>query len=325
MRDVIAAVEKLRERSRASGRRRSAFGALLLAFGLFGCDRESRDFVPPVVTLNGEAVMTLSYRDTFSDPGARAMDARDGAVAVTVSGEVKPKAGEYTLTYTATDAAGNVGRAVRTVRVVDDVPPVVTLSGDAMMTLSYRDAFSDPGATATDEHDGELEVTVSGEVESNLPNNSVSNASGLGTLTSLRRLDLRNNPISDISALGTLTALTYLDLGRHGRSCWRICRSSISNISALGTLTALTYLYLDNHSISDISALRTLTSLATIVLDYNSITDAEPMVNNNGLGSGDYIYIQINPLDEDSVDTHIPALRARGADVFCSLKDGTNC
>ena len=141
---------------------------MAFSVGLSGCDSEDPDVVPPVVALNGAAVMTVSYRDGFSDPGATARDDRDGTVAVTVTGEVPPEAGEYTLTYTATDAAGNAGRATRTVRVVDDVPPVVTLNGDAVIAVSYAEPLTDPGATATDEHDGALAVTVSGELGSDI-------------------------------------------------------------------------------------------------------------------------------------------------------------
>ena len=141
---------------------------MAFSVGLSGCDSEDPDVVPPVVALNGAAVMTVSYRDGFSDPGATARDDRDGTVPVTVTGEVPPEAGEYTLTYTATDAAGNTGRATRTVRVVDDVPPVVTLNGDAVIAVSYAEPLTDPGATATDEHDGALAVTVSGDLGSDI-------------------------------------------------------------------------------------------------------------------------------------------------------------
>ena len=142
--------------------------ALLLAFALSGCgSKNSPDAVPPVVSLNGAALIVLSLHEDFSDPGATATDDRDGALAVRVSGSVdSDRAGEYTLTYSAADAAGNSGRAARTVRVVDDIPPVVTLNGEAEMSISYRDAFADPGATAADDPDGALPVTVTGTVAS---------------------------------------------------------------------------------------------------------------------------------------------------------------
>ena len=137
----------------------------MLPLALLGCDKEPRDYVRPVLTLNGQAVMSISYRETFSDPGVRATDDRDGAATVIVTGAVESgRIGEYTLTYTATDVAGNTARATRTVRVVDDVPPTITLNGLAAVELERDEPYWDPGATAEDEIDGAVETTVQGEV-----------------------------------------------------------------------------------------------------------------------------------------------------------------
>ena len=147
----------------------------------------TQDTVPPVVTLNGDNPMYLFEGTPFTDPGATATDDVDGSVNVTVSGTVDAnKAGTYTLTYSATDAAGNVGRASRTVNVVacqnynpmtgacedelpgeDTVAPVITLNGENPMYLFEGTLFTDPGATATDDVDGSVNVTVSGTVDAN--------------------------------------------------------------------------------------------------------------------------------------------------------------
>ena len=101
-----------------------------------------------------------------------------------------------------------------------------------------------------------------------LGNNSISDISALGALTSLTRLELdNNNAISDVSALGTLTSLSVL----------RLQNNAISDISALGTLTSLTELWLHNNSISDVSALGTLTSLSVLRLQNNAISDVSAL------------------------------------------------
>lgn len=46
------------------------------------------------------------------------------------------------------------------------------------------------------------------------------------------------------------------------------------------------------------------------------ITNIEPLVNNIGLGSGDYVYLYNNPLDSMSVNVYISALEARGVSVY---------
>src|SRR5690242_811709 len=83
--------------------------------GLTSCSKD--DTTPPVISLSGASSMDVVLNGTFNDPGASASDDEDGAISVTPSGSVNEDlVGEYTITYTAQDAAGNVGTATRTVR-----------------------------------------------------------------------------------------------------------------------------------------------------------------------------------------------------------------
>lgn len=50
----------------------------------------------------------------------------------------------------------------------DTTPPVVTLNGDPSPDLDLQATFSDPGATAVDDEDGNLQVTVEGSVNKDL-------------------------------------------------------------------------------------------------------------------------------------------------------------
>jgi len=84
----------------------------------------SSDTTPPVVTLIGEAAIEITVNDTITDPGATATDDIDGdlTTSIVVAGSVDTTtAGLYTLTYTATDAAGNVGSVSRVVTVLASV------------------------------------------------------------------------------------------------------------------------------------------------------------------------------------------------------------
>ena len=79
------------------------------------------DTVPPVVTLVGEAAMQINIGEAFTDPGATATDDTDGDITagIVATGSVDiATAGLYTLTYTATDVAGNVGSVSRVVSLV---------------------------------------------------------------------------------------------------------------------------------------------------------------------------------------------------------------
>lgn len=97
----------------------SAIALIALASVFTGCQKD--DVAPPVVTLNGTASQTISLQGTYTELGATATDEEDGAITPVVSGSVNEDlTGTYTLTYTATDAAGNVGTATRTVIVKND-------------------------------------------------------------------------------------------------------------------------------------------------------------------------------------------------------------
>lgn len=82
-----------------------------------GC-KDDEDTTPPVVTLNGDQNVTVYLQGTFTDPGATAVDDEDGTIGVSVSGDVNTNlADDYTITYSATDAAGNTGSNYRVVSV----------------------------------------------------------------------------------------------------------------------------------------------------------------------------------------------------------------
>ncbi len=97
------------------------------------------DAIPPVVTLNGAASMTVECHGGFADPGASANDSCAGDLSVSVSGSVDPNSpGTYVLLYSATDPSGNTGTNSRTVTVVDTTPPVIS-SSFTNLTLSADD------------------------------------------------------------------------------------------------------------------------------------------------------------------------------------------
>ena len=126
------------------------------------------DTTAPVITLNGDAAMTLECSiDTYSEQGAIATDVCDPNVTVTIGGDAVDTTtlGVYTVTYDAVDASGNVAaQVVRTVTVVDTTAPVITLNGDAAMTLECSiDTYSEQGAIATDVCDPNVTVTIGGD------------------------------------------------------------------------------------------------------------------------------------------------------------------
>jgi len=89
----------------------------LVVLVMFSCNN-SKDTTAPVITLKGSSDTAIALNSTWTDPGATAFDDEDGNVPVSASGVVnKDLVGTYTITYQASDAAGNISIKTRTVRV----------------------------------------------------------------------------------------------------------------------------------------------------------------------------------------------------------------
>lgn len=81
----------------------------------------STDTIPPTISLNGDAAITLTEGDSYTDLGATAQDDVDGSLpddAIQVIDSVNTAIpGSYTVTYSVSDAAGNTATVTRTVTV----------------------------------------------------------------------------------------------------------------------------------------------------------------------------------------------------------------
>lgn len=167
----------------------------------------STDTTPPTLTITGNNPAEIEVGTNYADLGATVTDdvndnlgihyAVDGVEVTTISLDTSTDR-TYTITYSATDQAGNTGSAERTVIIgtgeyvapdtttasstntasttpatteetipTDTTDPTITLTGAATMTLTQGDTFTDPGTTAADETDGDLtaSITTSGTVD----------------------------------------------------------------------------------------------------------------------------------------------------------------
>ena len=139
-----------------------------------------------------------------------------------------------------------------------------------------------------------------------LDRNNIRDINVLSELTNLRILSLWDNNIRDISTLSELTNLEGL---------W-LSSNNISDISALSELTDLERLHLNRNNISDISALSELIKLEGLYLSFNNISDIQPLVDNSGLATDDWVDLRGNPLSDKAIDTDIPELQGRGVTVY---------
>lgn len=134
------------------------------------------DTVAPVIEVLGDNPAQARAGFPYVDEGAVATDETDGDVtaAIVTSGSVNTdSAGTDTVTYTVSDRAGNQAVAIRIVHVVagDTAAPAITLLGPDPLLLSVGDTLVDPGATATDNVDGDLtdQITVEHNVDTETP------------------------------------------------------------------------------------------------------------------------------------------------------------
>ena len=136
-------------------------------------------------------------------------------------------------------------------------------------------------------------------------NRSALSLTPLRRLTNLEYLELRHVSLTNINRIAGLPNLKRLDLLDTG----------LSSVNIVRTLTKLEHLNVGGNSISNISPLSGLTNLRQLILANNNISDIAPLVDNKGLGRGDLVWLPGNPLSAASINTHIPALRARGVRV----------
>ncbi|MBO0593396.1 DUF5011 domain-containing protein, partial [Cellulophaga sp. E16_2] len=128
---------------------------------------QEEDSTKPVIILIGDDI-TITVGDTYTDQGATANDDVDGDITsdISIVDLVDTNvAGTYTVTYNVTDAAGNEATEVTRTVIVSDAPdttaPIITRNGPASISLTVGDTYSDAGATALDDIDGDITGDIS--------------------------------------------------------------------------------------------------------------------------------------------------------------------
>lgn len=124
---------------------------------------EPSDTTAPTISLTGEDNLTIFQGSTYVDEGASATDLVDGIITVTTSGAVNEAVvGEYTITYTATDAAGNESSVTRIVTVTPAVLSGTAAGGAAIVGTVVAKGSLGNVKSSVIEADGTYEVDVTG-------------------------------------------------------------------------------------------------------------------------------------------------------------------
>ena len=128
---------------------------------------EVRDQEKPVITLETiEGSYTLPGRE-YVEEGYTASDNCDGDI----TSLVKTRKDGDCIIYYVQDAAGNYAEVCRKINYQDYDAPVITLKGEAAVTILAGGTYDDPGCTAEDNADGDItdRVVVSGGYNTYVP------------------------------------------------------------------------------------------------------------------------------------------------------------
>ena len=140
----------------------------------------------------------------------------------------------------------------------------------------------------------------------NLTNNKISDVSPIAKLTHLKTLYLSDNKVMKLIPLSQLTQLEYINLSNN----------TISDIPpSLAGMMQLKSLNLSYNNISDVTSLTQMKNLETLFLNNNNISDISPLVELNLTGTERNttgLFLKNNPLNNEAIQTHIPAMQARG-------------
>lgn len=255
------------------------------------------DTTKPVITLTGDSTVNIHTGDTYTDAGATANDNYDGDITSSIVTSGLPintsSTGSYTVTYNVTDAHANTALQVtRTVNVSDDDMPVITLSGIGDITLEVHTSYTDAGATASDNVDGDItsRIETTGGVDVDVVGDytftyNVSDTAGNAGLPVTRTIHIvdTTDPVITLNGTATGTVLklsTYTDAGATANDNYD---GDISeDIEVTWTIDTsvlwdqvLTYDVTDAHDNTATTVTRTVTV----------VTGATPVITLNGSGS----------------------------------------
>ncbi|MGK0458301.1 MAG: serralysin, partial [Polaribacter sp.] len=88
------------------------------------------------------------------------IDASTGVITFAANPDFETK-NSYTATVTVTDGTNTVTQDITvTVTDVDEIPPIITLIGEATVTIEVGGVYADDGATASDNYDGDISAGI---------------------------------------------------------------------------------------------------------------------------------------------------------------------
>lgn len=260
------------------------------------------DTTPPQIEIVGDNPLTLMYGDLYIDAGASALDNIDGAIEVTIFGDVNTeKIGTYTVNYKATDEAGNISEALREVIVLDIKLEDIIDDSNLLDCLRSNELNTASEVKSIDCADKYITSTVGIQHLKNLEiiELTSNNITEIDTSrnTKLKSLKVENNELTSVSLdenifLESLylggNNLKSLDVSKNVNleyfSSWGVWRyAQIHNFSFVKN-KRLKYVDIQNNDITNVD-LSNNVELEYLNLSFNNISSELDLRNNTNLKS----------------------------------------
>lgn len=170
---------------------------------------------------------------------------------------------------------------------------------DSNLEAVIRAAISKPAGDIT-----RLDLMGLGFIDANEHN--IADLTGLEYCINLTVIFMSWNHVSDLEPISHLRHLTEV----------QFVVNDISSLPDLTNWTAMQRIFLSGNDLTDIAPLQDLPAIHHMYLGNNQISDLSPLAANPGLAEGDSIWVDNNPLSDESLNIYIPAMETRGVYVY---------
>lgn len=258
------------------------------------------DTEAPVITLTGSTI-EINQGTTYVETGGTVTDNVDDLsfsnVSISLGGLDIDTPGTYSIAYNIKDAAGNSAvEKTRTVTVIKDNPPVISITGgDRVLNAVRGGVYSDLGATATDDIDGNItvDIKVVSTVVLSTPGiykvTYTVTDSNRNTVSKVRKVTINDTEKPVIKLTGGTVQIdqgdTYVEPG--GTVTDNVNNLAFSSVTVSGTLnTSIPGSYTLSYNIKDAAN----NSAVTVSRIINVVDRIAPVIKLNG---DSFITIQI--------------------------------
>ena len=198
-------------------------------------------FWPPEFKFSKGDTIKLKYGEKYKEPGYKITKfGKDYTKKAKIKKNINPKKlGTYKVTYEV-KINGITFKKIRTVKIIDDEKPVITLTGNKNTSICPNGEYKEEGYKAIDNYDGDITKKVKVTTKDNVIIYSVKDSSG-NTTKITRNISKEDKTAPTITLKGNKTITLYLGnaWADPGYTATDNCDNDITNnVKASGTVNS---------------------------------------------------------------------------------------